>query len=1050
MNLSALKRLRYLPAALTLLFSLSAPVLTVATADAFSGTGSGTPTDHYVISTCAQLQSIDGGNSSEGVIYELSDNIDCSATASWNGGLGFSPIDNFKGTLDGNDHTISGLHINRPTEDGIGIFRDLNNFSMIIDLKIDATSTFIGRYNVGSFAGYAWYSKLIGVSSSADVSGEQIVGGLVSEVSGWASEAAIRQSEFTGSVSAPSGNAGGITGVANNGWDMSDVLSNGAVEGLIAGGIAGSFANSCGYRNLERAAIYSTVNGSFAQGGVAGQVNNVTCDSANVSDVASFAELTGTGTKGAIYGGMQGSAVTHNDVFFDGAAAGTSACVGTFTASNDPGCTDIGSNVPTSDAPYDAFDFTNIWSNTDPLTLQSFVNEYTSPTKPTSLAVQKGQNGDGIDPTIVQLDWDSPVDQGSTSIRSYRYEVKESTKDWEHTHDGGSSTSTAPFNIYDLRLGVTYNIRVQAYNDYSGSGWQEIEYSPGELPLLEVSDCNDLAAIDDQIGNRFATIELQNDIDCNGVDFVPLGYSVQWDGDDFEGIFDGNGHTISNLTIQQADWGVGLFENADRALFKDVIFTSAQIVGDGEVGVLAGSVDNTNVENVSIVGQVTAAEEYAGGLFGGAYLEDSQEYYFTNVHFSGDVAAPYTTGGLVGDLNVEDPETEFVVSQAVTEGSVSGDYYAHGGLFGYTYVENEEGDGQPDTTFMITDSYSTADVSGEEEVGGFLGYNENYNDGYEVVSETVISNSYFAGSVDSDNQDAGGLVGYVDYLGEEGENLTLSNNFVSGPITANGETYALIGNNSSDGFLDDGTVTLDNNYFDVEATGQVDPMYDNSVIGWTAINDDTEAVDYDPDYFKNNDVNPPLDEWDFNTVWETQTDGFPLLRATIDAGSGGNTGDVNGDGTDDSLQPHVFGLVNGYSGKLQAIELDDGCEVNGDYVSVFKESQFPVQDAGYDYGSSMLHFSASCPGESTTVKLYYYGVSGNFTLRKYNPDTNSFANVPGATFSSTTIDGQQVLVATYELVDNGPLDLDPADGALSDPVGLGAAVVSVPNTGFSF
>lgn len=48
-----------------------------------------------------------------------------------------------------------------------------------------------------------------------------------------------------------------------------------------------------------------------------------------------------------------------------------------------------------------------------------------------------------------------------------------------------------------------------------------------------------------------------------------------------------------------------------------------------------------------------------------------------------------------------------------------------------------------------------------------------------------------------------------------------------------------------------------------------------------------------------------------------------------------------------------------------------------------------------------------------------------------------------------TINNQQVLVATYQLTDNGVLDLDPVTGKIVDPVGLGQAVVGMPNTGFN-
>jgi len=58
--------------------------------------------------------------------YKVADHIDLSATADWNGCAGFWPIGTdavpFTGTFNGQGRTLSGLHINRPTLTGVGLF----------------------------------------------------------------------------------------------------------------------------------------------------------------------------------------------------------------------------------------------------------------------------------------------------------------------------------------------------------------------------------------------------------------------------------------------------------------------------------------------------------------------------------------------------------------------------------------------------------------------------------------------------------------------------------------------------------------------------------------------------------------------------------------------------------------------------------------------------------------------------------------------------------------------------------------------------------------
>ncbi len=101
----------------------------------------------------------------------------------------------------------------------------------------------------------------------------------------------------------------------------------------------------------------------------------------------------------------------------------------------------------------------------------------------------------------------------------------------------------------------------------------------------------------------------------------------------------------------------------------------------------------------------------------------------------------------------------------------------------------------------------------------------------------------------------------------------------------------------------------------------------------------------------------------------------------------------------------------------------------------------------YSYLTGLLNFSANCNAESTTVVVYQYGVSADdLILRKYNPDTGVYLTIEGATLTTQTIDGHQVAVGTYTIVDNGPLDLNPAVGQITDPVGL-ANAVGAPNTG---
>ncbi|MEZ4815407.1 MAG: hypothetical protein R3A80_09425 [Bdellovibrionota bacterium] len=51
------------------------------------------------IENCTQLQGITAGTTAT---YKLLNDIDCSATLSWNNGRGFIPLQNFNGKFNGN------------------------------------------------------------------------------------------------------------------------------------------------------------------------------------------------------------------------------------------------------------------------------------------------------------------------------------------------------------------------------------------------------------------------------------------------------------------------------------------------------------------------------------------------------------------------------------------------------------------------------------------------------------------------------------------------------------------------------------------------------------------------------------------------------------------------------------------------------------------------------------------------------------------------------------------------------------------------------------
>lgn len=185
--------------------------------------------------------------------------------------------------------------------------------------------------------------------------------------------------------------------------------------------------------------------------------------------------------------------------------------------------------------------------------------------------------------------------------------------------------------------------------------------------------------------------------------------------------------------------------------------------------------------------------------------------------------------------------------------------------------------------------------------------------------------------------------------------------------------------------------------------------------------------------------------------------------STADENAGPNGGDANNDGIPDSAQPQVTSVHNPVTNTPAAIETNSDCTNTNVYVT--PESANAVQDAAYDYPAGMMHFTINCYineeeesnlGWPITVNItqYFYGVSGDFVLRKYNTQTNTYTTVPDAGIGQTVIDGQTVTYVTYAITDGGAFDEDgEVNGVIVDPVGLAVvaqqtqpAVTETPTT----
>lgn len=275
-----------------------------------------------------------------------------------------------------------------------------------------------------------------------------------------------------------------------------------------------------------------------------------------------------------------------------------------------------------------------------------------------------------------------------------------------------------------------------------------------------IGDCAELQAMNASLSGDFF---LENDIDCSGVDFTPIG--AGFPDDAFDGTFEGNGYTISNLIIYQPDAeNVGLFGYVvTPAVIQNVIIRDFNVTGSETVGGLIGTIEETGlISNVSMVDGYVLADISSGYIAGGL-IGSSYDAVIVNCSVIGVsvVALGDYAGGLIGYSSTDE------VSNSYAYADVSGNDYV-GGLFGTiesgTNVNQSYSNGTVNGVNYVggfsaygnffgtvSDSYSHSAVNGSDSVGGFMGWNRN----------GTIINSYSAGNV-SGSTNVGGFIGAND------------------------------------------------------------------------------------------------------------------------------------------------------------------------------------------------------------------------------------------------------------------------------------------------
>lgn len=401
-------------------------------------------------------------------------------------------------------------------------------------------------------------------------------------------------------------------------------------------------------------------------------------------------------------------------------------------------------------------------------------------------------------------------------------------------------------------------------------------------PEVSIASCEELQEIDEVEGNRFASIQLTQDIDCSGVEnFEPL----RW-GRPFGGTLDGKGFTISNITIEAVDsQGNGIFGYVRDAHFEDLTIDNVDVSvtgNSGDCGVLAGGSDDTSLTNIKVKNADITCMNNVGGVFGRLEINEDRNIEINNVSVVGGLVNAdmndngERAGGMFGYVSVY-TSAVLTIEEVYTDIEVLARVSKAGGLFGSVESLNYDVN-DPDSIFTLRNAYVKGNVRVvvSDHSGGIAGDLGVENNGDNSIARAIFENIYVSGDVSAVSE-VGGLIGDILTLEDDDQRVEFRNSFFSGVVTGFNpdETHALFGD---DNFLDGGTLTMDGVYFDQMNSGQSLGIFIEDYPGIVAVNTDGSQTDY----FIGNNTNAPMNAWDFEDIWMVVSDSTPIFKLPLE------------------------------------------------------------------------------------------------------------------------------------------------------------------------
>ncbi|MCI9596365.1 MAG: hypothetical protein HFE75_03525 [Firmicutes bacterium] len=308
------------------------------------------------------------------------------------------------------------------------------------------------------------------------------------------------------------------------------------------------------------------------------------------------------------------------------------------------------------------------------------------------------------------------------------------------------------------------------------------------------------------------TIKLMRDIELTQF-WTPIGTS---DARAFEGLFEGNGHTISGIEIQDPNSdNLGLFGYLKGTVNNLNLQGSIDSRNSNAGGMAAVMAETALVENCTIDVAVTGKER-VGGVAG-----TNHSGQIINCHSYGDIEGDVKVGGIVGENWNGTVRKCSNMGQVISNGKGFGTY-GTGGIAGRSVAVNA----------LIEECFNQGNILSSNECAGGIA-------GYVNTNGAAIRNCYNTGDVLGPESSALSSYGYVGgIVGNIGENGVIVKNCYNVGAVKNGKYAGGIAGNFATDHYDKRDTSVRGNYYLVGsaplAIGQVEgakgkPGYDERV-----------------------------------------------------------------------------------------------------------------------------------------------------------------------------------------------------------------------------